>query len=185
MRVYFETPPDDRALARINNAFTLYAPESIQIVDNRDNADLVIIHVVGRHDRVLSLAEHLANEGKKFAVLQHALRRTLKPSTESWLPLWQKAEVVVSFLNLPVLCREDQELANFNFYYTPLGADAAIFKPTNVEKKFIIATSGPDYLTEGVREAVKAARKVGRPVFHVGRELHLGEDVECSKGISD
>lgn len=182
MNVFTRTHvPTDRGMSRVVAALEKHAPGGIQIVTDAREADLVVLHVIGRGDQLTRAAESLRGNGQKYAVIQYAIRSTKAPRTSSWLPLWRNAELVWSYYDLPALCAEDGTRPDFPFYHSPLGTD---FHAESGPKRYLIATSGLSYLTESVRECVLAARGLGERVFHVGPELGI-KGVECSNGMSD
>lgn len=187
MRVYLN-PPDvaSPSLMRVTQALIKYKPDWVEIVDSEYEADLVILHVIGRQDQVTNQAWKLNVQDKDYAVIQYAIRSTMRPETLGWMPLWRHAKVVWSYYDLPELVAEDgilEKEAYFDFYHSPLGVDE-IFKSSGSEKKFIIATSGQSYLTESVKECAVAAKAFGFDVFHLGNELRR-EGIVCKTGISD
>ena len=185
MIVHFALPDvQARAITRITDGLTLHAPPNVTVSLDPRAADLVIVPVVGRRDKVADDTDRYRRRGQRYAVLQLVLRSSQKPSAADWVDIWGRAAVVLSYLDLPALCAEDGVVAQFPFYHTALGVDPHVFQPRLVPKRFIIATSGHGWLTESVRECVVAARAVHRTVFHLGRELHR-PDVECGTGMSD
>lgn len=182
MKVFTRTHvPSDRGMSRVVRALERFAPQRIEIVPDAREAGLVVLHAIGRVERLTRAAEALRKQGKRYAVVQYAVRSTKTPKTSSWLPLWEKAALVWSYYDLRMLCAEDQVDASFPFYHAPLGTD---FEHPSSRKQYLIATSGLSYLTESVRECVLAARTVGKPVFHVGPDLGI-PGLECSDGMSD
>ncbi|HET7099048.1 MAG TPA: hypothetical protein VFI61_02350 [Patescibacteria group bacterium] len=173
MKVYSESSRDDIAISRIINAVKKYAPDGVEFVKGDEEADLIILYVYGfrRHTRYNT--ERLHKAGKKYAIVQLCVRSTPNPKTEDWLPIWEKAEVVWSYYDLPELCREDGNPTNFNFYYAPLGVDSAVFKETKSERKFIVAStgSGSRFSLECKNEVISAASGLGT-IFQLG----VGED---------
>lgn len=178
LKVSVSPPQSDRAIQRVADALAKYKPAHVQITDEA-SADLVVLHVIGRQDQVTKKAKGL----KKYAVIQYAVRSTLRPSTKGWLPLWQGAEAVWSYYDLKALCEQDKQEADFSFYHAPLGVDK-VFRPSKRKKKYIMMTNSHSYLTESVREVILAAQRVNRSVFHLGSELHRPH-VVCKSGISD
>lgn len=179
MKVYL-TPPKvaSPSLMRVTNALIKYKPKNVEIVDSEKDADLVILHVIGRQEQTTKHASKLKN----YAVIQYAIRSTLSPKTNSWLPLWNKSKLVWSYYDLFSLCEEDGVTPAFDFYHSPLGVDP-VFRKKEVEKKsFLIATSGQSFLTESVKECVNAAKPCA--VFHLGNELNI-PGVFCRTNISD
>lgn len=178
MKVYLKPPKvASPSLVRVTNALTRFKPDNVEITDNKKEADLTIIHVIGRQDQVSEQAVG------KYAVIQYALRSTLRPKVHGWLNLWGNAQLVWSYYDLPELCREDKVIADFDFYHSPLGVDES-FERLNVSKRYIVATTGQSYLTESVRECIFAARELGLSVFHLGEDVKR-ENVVCKTGITD
>lgn len=180
MKVYLDPPQvASPSLRRVADALTRYKPDDVEIVHDRQEAELVVLHVIGRQDQSLEEASQVMD----YAVIQYAVRSTLRPHTGSWLPLWRNARLVWSYYDLPYLCQEDEVSFWFPFYYAPLGVDE-VFHKRGLFKNFMIATSGQSYLTESVRECIKAARGFELSIFHLGSELKF-DDVVCRSGISD
>lgn len=179
-KVFLEPPKvASPSLSRVADALTKYKPEGVEIVSDEAEADIVVLHVIGRQDQVLEKARNLP----RYAVIQYAVRSTLRPATTGWLPLWENADLVWSYYDLFSLCEEDGITPDFDFYHSALGVDP-IFQRSDLFKTFLIATSGQSYLTESVRECVLAASHFPLPVFHLGAELDK-ERVTCKTGISD
>jgi hypothetical protein len=184
MRAYI-TPPDNnsRSLTRISEALEAHAPDWVEIVPSMPEADLVVLHVIGRQDKTQAIVEYLKGGGKQFAIIQYCVRSTLRPHTDGWLPLWESAKTVWSYLDLWGLCREDGTHSNFGLYLTPLGVSETFHKTGN-SRPYIIATSGQSYLTESVKEAHLAAIKAGRDMFHLGPKINR-KGILCASDIPD
>lgn len=189
MKVYLELPIEDKGLRRVRDAIVRYKPDSVELVMSQDEADLVVIHVYGRRDRVRAQTEYLRSIKKPYVIIQYSIRSTKRPNTNDWLDIWKGAKLVWSYYYLPELCFEDGIIIDsFPFYYSPLGVDSEVFYDQRTEpghKACVIATCSPGELTEGVRECILAAKRVGKKVFHLGKELNKGDDVFCQTGISD
>ena len=199
MKVYLQPDVYSRGVVRVADALMQYAPSSIQLVQDPFDADLEIIHVYGRHDRVERRINLLERKGKPFAMIQYVLRSAIRPSTHDWIEMWQKAKLVWSYYDLPTLCREDgltteyhsgdAEMPAFNFYYAPLGVDSEVFRttthPFTPERRFIIGACSQHALSEGARECAIAAKKVQKQMFFLGHELRRGADIVCKSRISD
>ena len=184
MRVFAHPTDKSRGLDRIAAAVKRHAPSDIKIVNSKDEADLVILFINGRREHTKIEIDRLTRQGKNYAIVQACVRSTKNPSTVDWLPLWQGAELVWSYYDLPALCAEDKMSADFNFYHAPLGIDKA-FKVYPTKKKYIIATSGLGYLTESARECILAAIGVNKRVFHVGPVITNRPEVDFSNGMAD
>lgn len=176
----FLNPPNvtSPSLMRVTKALIEYKPKDIVIVSNEKEADLVILHVIGRQEQTIKRASKLKN----YAVIQYAVRSTLRPKTDSWLPLWSKSKLVWSYYDLFSLCEEDGLTPAFNFYHSPLGVDKVFTQKPVKKKSFLIATSGQSYLTESVKECIQAAKPCA--VFHLGNEL-LVPGVTCRTNLTD
>lgn len=179
MRIYLKRPlADDRAMARIEEALIRHAPKDVEVVGSIEEADLVLLHVIGRLDRIKRMTTYLQEQGKEYAILQYAIRSTKTPHTKDWISVWQGAKLVWSYYDLPSLCEEDGTSADFPSYTSPLGT---YFDSPLRKKQYVIATSGRSYLTESVRECRHAT---SGKVFHVGPDLGR-DDFECSNGMND
>lgn len=196
MRVHIEgfLPRPDNAISRVLTALKTYMPKKYGLVDGKENADLVVVCAYGHRRHLKYYTEKLLAQKKKYAVVQLCLRSTPNPKTKDWIPIWEKAELVWSYLNLPELCKEDGnksstdsvlDKAKFNFYYAPLGVDSKIFKETKSRRKFIIANTGTGSRSsdECKNEVISAARTLGKNTFQLG----YGErsDVAYSNGMDD
>lgn len=172
MNVYLTPPQPSLGLERIATALRRYAPPSVRIhtYSNLSNNDLTVIYAIGRRDAIERQCEKILKAGKRYAIIQICLRSTMAPTAWDWIEIWQKAAVVWSYYDLKAACEADGFYWTFpNFYHAPLGADASVFvADPNVKKLFTIATSGPSYLQESVRECWLAAGQVGGSAFHVG-----------------
>ena len=182
-RVYVDSDIDSRGVQRVATALRKHLLAGA-IVDSTREADLVVLHVIGRQDRMWAQAKKLLAEGKRYAVIQYCLRSTLRPSTEGWLPLWRDAEAVWSYLDLPTLCAEDGQQADFAFYHAPLGVDGSVFYPRPLqEERCNVVTSGLSYLTESVREVIKAARIARQEIIHLGPQV--APKLFCVENVED
>jgi len=171
---------------RVVKSLVDYAIPGTEIVSDRNDADLVIFHVIGRQERIRRLSDYLKAHNQRYVIIQYCLRSTQKPSTEGWLPIWRGAKFVWSYYDLRALCDEDGTSQDFAFYHAPLGVDSEVFQAQPDSKRpYIICTSGLSVSTESVAEAMRAAQRVNRPVFHLGPNLHFGSNVTYMTGIDD
>lgn len=189
MRVYLAPPKvASPSLMRVTDALVQHKPEWVEIVPAEDLADIVVLHVIGRQDQTIKQVWQLNCKDKDYAVIQYAIRSTLRPETEGWLPLWRHAKVTWSYYDLPELVAEDGitgNAANFDFYHAPLGVDEVFTQSLNYDKRiFQILTSGQSYLTESVRECLLAARAVGTDIYHLGDNLKM-KNAWCGTGLTD
>jgi len=191
MKVYVDTNDNSRAIQRVVQALKAHAPKKVQFVGYPQLADLVVLHVIGRRDRMMRQAEQLKADGKSYAVIQYALRSTKTPKTADWQPLWKDAQIIWSYLPIHKWWLSEFEgVGRFeqasNLYHAPLGVDAKVFKPKTVTKFFAIATVGTDWLTQSVRECALAAQVANRKAVHIGSDLgNRGPGIASYTGISD
>mgnify|MGYP001592084341 CR=1 FL=1 len=185
MKIFLEPTTDSRGVMRVRDALVRYKPKNVEIVSSPSECDLAVVHVYGRHSSTEKQIASLKKAGKRYAMIQYALRSTMRPSTKDWIDMWKGAEVVWSYYNLKELAIEDNVSGNFLFYYAPLGVDPKVFKETKQERKFIVMASSQHALAEGARECAFAAKAVRKPMFFLGHELRRGSDIICKTGISD
>lgn len=180
---------------RVVDALYKYAPSNVQVVDNQSESDFEIIHAYGRHDAIERQTNKLQKKGKPYAMIQYAVRSTIRPKATDWQYMWSRAKVVWSYYDLFQLLKEDlgdypslvkmMEYPPFEFYYAPLGVDPEVFQETSVIKRFIIGATSQHALAEGVRECAFASKRVDREMFFLGHELRRGPDIVCRQNISD
>lgn len=170
MKVYVENFLQDSAILRITNAVKRYSSSIRTFVDSVEAADFVIVCAYGHRRKIKYYVERLLAQNKKYAVIQLSIRSTPHPGTESWIPIWEKAELVWSYYNLPELCKKDKTTVNFNFYHAPLGVDSKIFKETKHKRNFLIAStgSGKPWNKECKNEILLAAKDLGKKIFQLG-----------------
>lgn len=202
MRVYLQPPQPSRGLQRIADALVRYKPEWVEIVNKKDDADLVVLWAIGRRNALLAEGAEILHRQQEYAVIQVCLRSTQKPSTKDWRGLWRWATVVWSYYDLLQAVWDDGDDGeafrhNVNFYHAPLGADATVFRDTRDEgheRSLLAVTSGLSRLSESVREVALAASKFPASnhapypdcnVYHLGPKLRLPENVRCVNGVTD
>jgi len=159
------------SIKRIVSAFKDYSPPTINVVDNQEEADLILVHVYGRLNKTKQRIELLKRQGKQYAIMQYTLRHCLSPNTTDWLDLWGGSAGVWSYLNLKDMTEKDGNSFNFNFYYAPLGVDTETFYPMLNDHYYQVMTVGVNYMTEGIREAVLASNDINRRSLHIGMEI--------------
>lgn len=203
MKVYVKVPDGlSRAMSRVEKALREFAPtpvpgdsNTIYIVNNEPEADLVVLHVIGEEG--ITEAARLKAAGKKYAIIQYCIRTTQKPNTASWFETWVNAEVVWSYYDLKQLMSDDgiseENSSQFtNFYYAPLGVDADAFRFwSSVPKKFTMFTSGYIAESECAYEAYEAVSALDGKMYHLGPNVfankYPGSErfVTCGLGIDD
>jgi hypothetical protein len=177
MKVYYDITFRSRGIERVISAFNKHTPASIEKVSNPNDADLVIFHVVGRHDHMLKDMEYFHNWGSKIAVIQYALQSTRNRNPNDWLQLWNGAELVWSYYDLGQYCK--------NFYHAPLAAEPDVFYPENKEKKYLVNTTGDTYKVECIGEVRLAAWTVQGRTAHLGHKLDVDPNTDYFEDITD
>lgn len=160
MNVNLNFNHDSKAIGRLDKALHMYAPADVTWTDY-DNADLVIIPVIGRRNHVWRLAGELLKQGRKYAIIQLSLRSTRNPDPNDWQEIWENAQVVWSYYWLD---------GNFNFYLSPLGADPKLFYPLNYPRDRLVGMTGTYTRAECLWEVEKAARNVGARALKIRAE---------------
>ncbi len=169
MKIYLRTDQtDSRGIMRVVDALTDHCP--YEVVDDPRKADVVVVHVIGRLNRMKA---YVASLGKPYVVIQYVLRSSLNPDPADWMEFWKGALFVWSYYDL-------DGLGDFRFHRSPLGV-YPIFSKRGDGRRFLVCTHGT-YMTEGVRECILAAN--GRPVLHLGEELNR-PGVTCIRDVSD
>lgn len=162
-------------MERIVNAIKRYAPEGIEFVDTDEEADLAIIYAYAHRRKVGWRTERLTAAGKKYAIVQTAIRSTRNPNTEDWMYIWKDAELVWSYYNLKQLAINDiqpkmkdprhmwlSRKVDFNFYYAPLGVDPEVFKEVRDDRTYsIIFGENRDECSTQIIEATMRAGYAG------------------------
>lgn len=170
MRVHF-LPPEvpSRALDRVADALRVYTPSGV-FFTTEEQAEVVVIPVVGRFDRVQRAVDRSKRAGRRYAMIQYVLRSSQKPKAATWLPLWLDAAVIWSYYDLPALLREEGETRGFEFMHAPLGVDGGVFRPRGLSdvRRYAIVATGRGMLTESVKECVYGAKDAGRRAAVLG-----------------
>lgn len=165
-----------RAMHRVAGALARHAPAGVTLVERPRDADLQVIHVIGRGS-----IDHL--EAKRYAVLQYCYATT-EPGADpvAWADLWAGADAVWSYYDLA-----DAMPPGVEFYHAPLGVDPAFCGAVPVGERDVgIVTSG--YVAgeeaEAIEEAAVAASLVGLKTCHVGPSRVLAEKPHGWKAVS-
>ena len=182
-------PPDNQSHAprRIAAALVEHAPSFVEFAPWKQ-ADLVVLHVLGRLKQTTELVDMLRARGKQYAVIQYCLRSTQQPDTSRWRDIWDGAKAVWSYVDLAKWVEEDGGDPHFpNLYVSPFGVDPEVFTHSAGPRQFLVATTGFSSLTESVREVGIAAGRADGSIFHLGPRLKLIQrhDVTFGENISD
>jgi len=177
MRVYLNASWFSRGINRVIFELYRYMPDDFVIADDPDSADLVVLHINGRHDQNVQRAQKIKSLGHKYAVIQYVLASCRNPDPLEWADLWDDAKVVWSYYDLhkwiPLL------------YHAPLAALPDKFYREDVEKKYLIGTMGVDPKSECFNEARLACFKAGGKMVHVGKKFTEDPIIDFVSEIDD
>lgn len=183
-KVYFDRRTWSPAIHRIIRVLNQYKPDRMEVAKNWKSADLIVVHVNGRLHRTENQIEWLIDHGKRYAVIQYSLKSTRNKSTAEWMPIWEGAEMVWSYLTLNNEIKKDGGKKLDNFYSTPLGVDTTTFRKMDREREYTVLATGYNYLSQSAREVIFATRAVGGSVAYLGPDLNKG-NVDYYTNISD
>ena len=191
MKVYVRPQEhQSRGLARIGDAVVRYAPAGVDVVTDYAQAELVVLHVIGRIGHVTRQIAQLTADGRRYALIQYALRSTKARHTREWAPIWRGATAVWCSYDLVAAMDEDgfgaADIMGMPFYHAPYGADDTIFTPqaSKHPRPFQVCTTGFSWMTESVREVALASQVWGGTVFHLGPDMGRAW-VTCAMNIDD
>lgn len=186
VKAYCRYRGESRPIQRVVQALEKHAPNRVQIVDNENEARLVVLHVTGRNILVRRKVETLRKAGKLCIIIQYVLRGSRNPNTKDWVDIWERAEFVWSYYDLFAMCHEDGTRLPTHFYRSPLGVDASIFYPrAGFARPYIIGTHGSHFMMEGVRECFHAAQHLGKPQAHLGTGILPQPNVLVQNNLDD
>ena len=187
MKVYLHPNTNSKGIVRVADALTKYMPSSCELVDYASEADLEIIHVIGRRDTLQRRIDKINREHRHYAMIQYVLRSSKNPDCHDWIDMWNGAKLVWSYYDLKELCNADEiDDTRFGFYYAPLGVDSTVFKDLKiVNKPFIVGACSKHALAEGARECAFASKITYKKMFFLGHELRRGNDIVCKSKLTD
>lgn len=162
VNVYFSIDFESRGVQRVVDNLARFLPAGLTRVQSADEADLVILHIIGRRDGNTRKAKAITQSGRKYAVIQYVLESSRNPDPQDWQELWDGARVVWSYYDLPVP----------GLYLAPLGADPQIFYPeSQLIRDYRIGTNGANYRAECLGEIYLATFQAGGRALHTGQNL--------------
>lgn len=158
---------------RVANALEKYAPDDVTIVDREDEADMLVLHVIGleavnyRRDKQVAVMQYCTGTGDRT-----------KENMAPWFPLWDRACLVWSYYDL-------REFIPTNFYHAPLGIEPLFRQQAaeEVDRKYLVMTSG--YVNgmpqEAIEEPTLAAQRLGKQAVHLGKiPVGLTQDLDMN-----
>ncbi len=95
MRVYLKAPTTaSRAMFRVVDALIQFAPRSIEIVNDPQEAELLIVHAIG-----VDVIEWTEKLNRPYVVIQYCLK-SAGGNRAQWEKFWSKAALVWSYYDL-------------------------------------------------------------------------------------
>lgn len=166
MKVYHEVLPDTlgKVMYRIREAYRRYAPSDISFVINPKEADLQVLDSIGTGSIPFI-------QNKNYILLQHCYITSEQSTKDFWLPYWNKAKVVVSFMDLPALSGTTE----FPFLRLPIGVEPSVFYPINYGKTYQVMSTGYVAWSECIEEALQAVKNIHGKMVHVGGNIFPNE----------
>ncbi len=161
-------------MVRVADALEFYAPDTVEVVNRLEDADLAVSHVIGP-DQTSPIPE---------AVIQYCAY-TADQNFDKWHERWMKARLVWSYYDLPALAGRN----GFPFYYAPLGVDVAFTDDFFETGRDGILTSG--YVSgpgaEAIEEVATIATMLEIPIRHLGPSDVQGCQLKLHSilGVSD
>jgi hypothetical protein len=176
IKAYIQVPYESFTLVQIRNDIRDHSLNTMTEVLTQEEADVVLLYVIGKRDHIAREVHRLKGMGKKVVLLQCALRSTRDPDTMAWIDIWREADLVWSYYDLKQLLKDDGHRATFNFYHSPLGVNK-VFKQHGVNKEYAIVTNGEFFEAESYHEIWTAAEMAGVEVMHIGKVFDYYEAV--------
>lgn len=165
MKLYYlpKQPFLSHAFRRLWEGLNLTKPDGVTWVYNQDEADLVVAPVVNYSD------QHLIPDN---AVVWQFCYLTADPNA-NWPSLWDRVDLVVSYLDLPT-----------TYLQLPLGYDKNLWYPDpDKTKDYDCIVTG--YVDGPGAEVIHLLPQVFDKVVHVGPNLKLGANYTNVEQISD
>lgn len=177
MNIYYDIKFKSYGINRVISALSESLPENIIRTTNPSDADLIVLHVIGRNKHVTKYARQLKEEGKEYVAIQYSLESTRNPDPKDWEYLWNNAKFVWSYYDL--------EKYISNFYHAPLASNPKIFYKEDQIKKYNVGTNGNCYKEECVGENQLATWQMGGQALHVGEKFNSDPIVTYMTNVTD
>lgn len=177
MRVYFNNSRHSYGIGRVVSNLDKYILKDMERVQDPLEADLIVMHINGRRNHRHDDMRKILERGQQYAVCQYVLESCRNPDPNDWVELWGNAKVVWSYYDLRSYVPD--------LYFQPLGADPEIFFREEVEKEFILGTTGGNYKDECYLEGRMAAFMEQGKLIHVGDSIPADPHVTLLKDITD
>jgi|WetSurMetagenome_2_1015567.scaffolds.fasta_scaffold136423_2 hypothetical protein len=186
IRCWNQVWPKDfsRAIHRVCDGLTKYAPPDVEFVDDVKDADIQIVHVVGEGEVPLILRK----QNNKTIIFMYCFLTSTSGSEprEYWKDAYKGALLTMSYYDLPTLMKEKYPDFEFSFYRTPVGIETDTFflDPVHRRSHSVVSTGHVDW-AEKIEEWHDAFSFIGFDVVHVGRDFNYSRNFFPYEKISD
>lgn len=160
---YFDTKWG-KAFYRISEAIHKYSPDWVTWVNSAEQADVEIVHEVGSGE--IKPIEDSISAGKKTIIVQHTY---FTSGYNKWDELWERANLTISFHNLP-----DYTKKKFNFLASPWGYEPSVFYDKHFVKENAIFATGHVAETEHLYDVFLACNETNTIMYHTGEDFKWG-----------
>jgi hypothetical protein len=186
VKVWNEVWPKDfsRAIHRVCNGLTKYAPKEVEFVENIEEADIQIVHVVGEGEVPLILRK----PGNKTVIFMYCFLTSTSGAEprEYWKDTYKDALLTMSYYDLPSLMKEKYPDFEFSFYRTPVGIETDVFyKDEKLKKSCSVVSTGHVDWAEKIEEWHDAFSWMGFDVVHIGRDFGYSRNFFAYDKLSD
>jgi glycosyltransferase involved in cell wall biosynthesis len=149
-----------RAFSRITYAFHKYFKDVEWVTSN---PDIVLVETLGQGE--IDYLNTLKSLDNVVLVQQCLFTSGIKLNT--WIELWKRCKLVISFHDLQSYTKE-----KFNFYRTPLGAEPDTFPIGCLERNFKVFSTGHVAETECLDKVYLACKNTNNTMIHTGENFH-------------
>lgn len=165
VRIFEDNNPNfGKAFQRIGGALRSYSPDDVTWVDNKELADLFVVHVVGGEEfgKLLRGEYDLS----RTIIVQHCLYTT-DITVDKWQPIWKESRAVVSWNNLYNVIPDGTK-----FVRIPWGADENLFSVTpSYNKNIKVFATGHVAKSECIDDIYEACKATGNIMNHTGENF--------------
>jgi hypothetical protein len=147
------------AFSRISKAFHDYSPDWVSWVDNVNDCDLALVHVVGIKE--ISVTNQVLEHGKKLVTVAH----TYKTAGDiDWESLLTNSLLTISFHDF----KEYYPNLSFSFFSSNWGCDENQFYRLAIRKTRKVFTTGHISETECIDKLFLASKNTNQVMYHTG-----------------
>jgi hypothetical protein len=162
MKIQEISNPDwGRCFGRISGALHKHFPSNTEWTN--DNPDIKLVHLLGQSELdIVNKMDTLDN-----VVLNQVNFLTSELPDTTWIEIWKKAKLVISFIDLKAMYPD----VEFNFHKFPMGAEPELFPISKVQRFYDIFTTGHVAKTECLQEVYDACVLSRKVMLHTGENF--------------